>query len=101
MDVLDEVEIWSTANDNEVLSDYVFTAQSLIRQRVGFFDWKTPWVRHCHTLVSMALDHYQMMMDNIDRPDLHVQWKETRDERIEDALSDLEDRLHQLGIQVS
>jgi hypothetical protein len=101
MDVLDEVGIWGRANDNHVLPDFVFAAQSRIKQRVGFYDPKVPGMSHCQRLIRSALSHYQLKMEEINRPDLHDEWESFRDDAIERALTGLEEELQRQGIQVS
>jgi hypothetical protein len=101
MDVLDEVGIWGRANDNHVLPDFVFAAQSRIKQRVGFYDPKVPGMSHCNRMITASLSHYEFMVEGYDQPHMHEQWKASREEKIEDALTYLEEELQRQGIQVS
>ena len=101
MDVRSKLKIWATANDDFIFPEYAFPAQSLIRQRVGFFDLDVPGMWHCNMRIRSAMSHYQLKMDNVDRPDLYDDWKTFRKEGIERALTDLEDELQRQGIQVS
>ena len=101
MKVLDKVGIWKTANDNHVLPDFVFAAQSRIKQRVGSYDPQVIGMRHCHRLICSALSHYKFMMESFNRPDLYDDWKASREESIEKALTSLEDKLHRQGLHMS
>jgi hypothetical protein len=101
MNVLDEVGIWGKANDNHLFPEFAFPAQSIIRDRIGFFDWDVPGMWFCHFMIKDALSYYQLKLDMVERPDLHEKWKADRDETIERALSRLEEELQRQGIQVS
>ena len=101
MYVLDKVGIWGKANDNHLFPEFTFAAQSQIKQRVGFYDPDVPGMTFCSRRIRSAMSFYRLMMDNIDRPDLHDDWKVSRKEKIERALIYLEDELHRQGIRVS
>ena len=101
MDVRSKLKIWATANDNFLFPKYAFPAQSLIRQRIGFYDPDVPGMTFCSRRIRDAMSFHRLIMDNIDRPDLHDERKTFRKEGIERALTDLEDELQRQGIQVS
>jgi hypothetical protein len=101
MEVLDKVGIWGKANDNHLFPEFAFAAQSQIKQRVGFYDRDVPGMTHCNRMIRSAMSFYQLMMDEIDRPDLHAEWRTSREEKIERALTSLEEELRRQGIRVS
>jgi hypothetical protein len=101
MDVRSKLKIWKTANDNYEMPGVVFGAQSRIRRRVGFFDPEVPGMDHCNRMICSALSHYRFLVDGYNQPRMHEHWKASREEKIEDALTYLEEVLDRQGIQVS
>jgi hypothetical protein len=101
MNVLDEVEVWGKANDNHLFPEFIFAAQSQIKQRIGFYDENVVGMTFCARRIRSAMSLYQLKMDNIERPDRHDAWKASREEAIERALTYLEEELQRQGIQVS
>ena len=101
MDVRSKLKIWATANDNFLFPDFAFPAQSRIRERIGFFDLDVPGIWHCHFMIKNAMSHYQFMVNGYDQPHMYAQWKASREESIEDALTYLEEVLQRQGIKVS